>query len=587
MWSLALRNSSESREPWAARVRYSCIMPVDPRVSVAVSWCVLAVLAAGCASEQLSGRSDDMDRASTDANSHLMVAEIALQRGEYNTAANEYVAAAQLSSEPDLAQRATRVAFENGQHTAATAGARRWLELEPANMDAHRYLAVATLRLHVIDESVRHFEPVLETAYASPAAGFLDLSATLAEEDNADGVLRVSQRLAERHQRLAEAQYAVGAAALRAYNYELAAESSRKALALDASLADAERLLARALVVSGQTAAGLDIARKQLHATNDIPSRLEMALLLSASNEDAAARTELNALLEMPEARPDALRTLAALDLAAGNLDDATARFNELLSIGRYVSLSFYSLGMIYERRRDPLRATRYYSRVATGPYASDAQLRAARLLAGSGARDQAIQLLDAYTAEHPESAVEIAIGRARLLAEEGDADSALGILDDMAARYPDSVPLQYARSLTLERLEQVDAAIATLRALLAKRPKDPVAMNALGYTLAEHKLELREAYALIRESLDMSPDNPAVQDSLGWVLHRTGQQREALKWLTRAYASEKDGEIAAHLGETLWALGQRSQARAVWDEALANDPDHRYLLDTLRRHPD
>ncbi|MGH8286666.1 MAG: hypothetical protein ACRETT_13005, partial [Steroidobacteraceae bacterium] len=234
-------------------MRYSCIVFVDPRVSVAVCWCVLALLAAGCASEQLSGRSDDLDRASTDANSHLMVAEIALQRGEYNTAANEYVTAAQLSSEPALAQRATRVAFENGQHTAAAAGARRWLELEPANMDAHRYLAVATLRLHGIDESVRHFEPILETAYASPAAGFLDLSATLAEEDNADGVLRVSQRLAERHQRLAEAQYAVGAAALRAYNYGLAAESSRKALALDPGLVDAERLLARALVVSGQT----------------------------------------------------------------------------------------------------------------------------------------------------------------------------------------------------------------------------------------------------------------------------------------------------------------------------------------------
>ncbi len=562
-------------------------MPVHPRVRFAISWCVLALLAAGCASEPVSERARDTGRASTDANSHLMVAEIALQRGEYNTAANEYVTAAQSSSEPALAQRATRVAFENAQETAAAAGARRWLELEPANLDARRYLAVATLRLHVLDESVRHFEPLLETAYASPAAGFLDLSSTLADEENAYGVLRVSQGLAERHQRLAEAQYAVAVAALRAYNYELAAESARKALAHDPGLIDAERLLARALVVSGQAAAGLEIARKRAQSVNDVPSRLELALLLSASDEDAAARAELNALLESPEARPEALRTLAGLDLAAGKLDDAAARFNELLGLGRYVGLSFYSLGMVYERRRDPLRAIRYYSRVASGPYASDAQLRAARLLASSGARDQAIELLDAHTTEHPESAVEIAIGRARLLAEEGDADSALRILEDMAARYPDSAPLQYARSLTLERMERVDAAISTLRALLAKRSQDPVAMNALGYTLAEHKLELREAYALIRESLAMSPDNPAVQDSMGWVLHRTGQQREALKWLTGAYAAQKDGEIAAHLGETLWALGQRSQARAVWDAALANEPDHRYLLNTLRRYPD
>jgi len=339
--------------------------------------------------------------------------------------------------------------------------------------------------------------------------------------------------------------------------------------------------------VSGKTAEGLEIARKRVAMLDDIPSRLELTLLLSAADEEAAARAELGALLDIPEARPDALRTLAGLDLAAGKLDDAAAGFNELLGAGRYVSLSFYSLGIIYERRRDSLRAIRYYSRVASGPYATDAQLRSARLLASNGARDEAIQLLDAYAQDHPESAVELALGRARLLAEEGAAESALEILDGIARNYPDSLPLRYARSLTLERMERSDEAVDLLRALLRQRPGDPVAMNALGYTLAEHKLELREAHSLIRKSLEMTPDSPAVQDSLGWVLHRMGQHRDALGWLTRAYAEEKDGEIAAHLGETLWALGQRSQARAIWDQALANDPDNRYLLNTLRRYPD
>lgn len=562
-------------------------MPIELRPRTVAACCVLALLTPGCASGPMEADGHGTDGARSDANSRLVMAEIALQRGEYGTAAREYVAAAQLSSEATLAQRATRVAFEHGQETAAAAGARRWLELEASSVDAHRYLAVATLRLHLIDESVRHFEPVLAQAYSSPAAGFLDLSSTLGEENNAYGVLQVTRRLADRHERTAEAHYAVGAAALRAQNYGLAVQSARKALALDPGMGDAERLLARALVVSGETAAGLEIARKRVQVSNDIDSRLELALLLGAADREAEARAELNTLLELPDARPDALRTLAGLDLAAGNLDDAVARFNELLSTGRYVSLSFYSLGLIHERRRDPLRAIRFYSRVASGPYANDAQLRAARLLVTTGARDQAIQLLDSFASEHPESAVEIAVGRARLLAEEGDAESALTLLDDTATRYPDSAPLQYARSVTLERMKRADAAIATLRALLAKRPGDPVAMNALGYTLAEHKLELREAQQLIRKSLEMTPDSAAVQDSMGWVLHRTGQHREALRWLTRAYASEKDSEIAAHLGETLWALGQRSQARAVWDEALANDPGHRYLLDTLRRYPD
>jgi tetratricopeptide (TPR) repeat protein len=466
-------------------------------------------------------------------------------------------------------------------------GARRWLELEPESSDAHRYLAVAALRLHQLEEAERNLEPVLASAYATPAAAFMDLSSTLTEEDNAYGVLKVTQELAERHQKVPEAHYAIAVAAMRAYHYQLAVDSSRKALDLDPGFADAEQLLPRALVVNGQNAEGLELARKRVQSANDADSRLELALLLSAANEEEAARKELTGLLENPEARPEALRTLAGLDLAAGKYDEASAHFNELVNSGRYVSLSLYSLGLINERKRDPLRAVKYYSRVVGGPYANDAQLRAARLLASNGARDQAIQLLDSYTTEHPESAVEIAVGRAQLLAEEGDAENALKILDDMAAQYPDNVQLQYARSVTLDRLDQVDGSIATLRALLAKRPKDPVAMNALGYTLADHKRDLREAHALVRDALEMSPDSAAVQDSMGWTLHRMGEQRDALKWLTKAYASEKDAEIAAHLGETLWDLGQRTQARAIWDEALARDPDHRYLLNTLRRYPE
>jgi len=581
LWSLDWRNSSERA------VRYSASMSVGFLLRRATSCCAFVLLAAGCASEGVSERPGETGAPVRDASSHLMIAEIALQRGEYNVAATEYVKAAQLSTEPALAEQATRVAFENRQESAAVAGARRWLELEPANVDAHRHLAVATLRLHVLDQSVAHFEPVLETAYASPAEGFTHLSSTLAEEDNAYGVLWVTRGLAERYPKLAQAHYAVGAAALRAYNYELAATSARKALALDPGTEDAERLLARALVVSGRTDAGLEIARRRVAASNDIPSRLELTLLQSAANEEEAARAELNALLELPDARPEALRTLASLDLAAGKLDDAAARFNELLSTGRYVSLAFYSLGIIYEQRRDPQRAIRYYSRVASGAYATDALLRSARLLAGTGERDQAIQLLDAYAQDHPESEVELALGRARLLAEEGAAESALEILDAQVNRYPDNLPLRFARGVTLERMGHVDDAVSSLRELLALRPGDPVVMNALGYTLTEHKLELREAHSLIRKSLEMTPDSPAVQDSMGWVLHRMGQNRDALGWLTRAYAEEKDGEIAAHLGETLWALGQHSQARAIWDQAIAQEPDHRYLLNTVRRYPD
>jgi tetratricopeptide (TPR) repeat protein len=552
---------------------------------------ILACLAmvGGCATTSpSSGASPSHSTAknATDADAHVVLAEIALQRGDALAAATEYLGATRASPDVALAEQATKVAFENDQETIAADAAKRWLELDPSSVAAHRYLAVTALRLYQLQDSIKSFEPVL-ASYTSPSEGFMDLANTLSTEDNAYGVLQVTKGLASSHSRLAEAQYAVGAAALRTYDYKLAAEAARKAVTLNPKLEEAERLLARALVVKGDTDEGLKIAKARVQANDDTDARLELVLLLSAAGFESEARAELTKLLDVPDGRAEALRSLGALDLSEGKLDDATQRFNDLLSTGHYVGLAFYSLGNIQERRRDQLRAIRYYTRVSAGPLAADAQLRAARLLLATGARDQAIELLDSYVDEHPEDYVQVTIGRSRLMADEGDASSALELIEQAAARYPDNQALQYARSQMLERVDRVDEAVTELRGLVKQRPGDPVAMNALGYTLADHSLELREARSLITKSLDMTPDSPAIQDSMGWVLYRQTQYKDAMKWLTRAYADDKDAEIAAHLGETLWALGQQTQARAVWDEALAAEPNHRYLLNTMRKYPD
>lgn len=547
----------------------------------------VALLLGGCASQGDTAPSSTAETPSGDANSHLVIAEIALQRGEYADAAREYAAAAQLSADPQLAEQATRVAFSSRQNESAALSARRWLELVAENADAHRFMAVIALRLHRIDEAAREFGHLLRTTYASPAEGFLDLTAVLAEEDNAYGAFLVMSHLARAHSKIAQGHYALGVAALRSFNYEAAVNSSRRALEIAPDLIDAERILVRALVVSGRTEEGIDRARARAQSGSDLEAQMEVPLLLVAAGKDEAARTELARLLEIPAARPEALRSLATLELASGNLDEASRHFQELAGTGNNTSLAFYFLGAIHERRRDATHAINYYARVVSEPYAVDAQLRAARLLATSGAREQANNLLDDFIVEHPETEVEITIGRARLLAEEGDAETALELIDSARARYPDSEALQYARSLTLERLERVGDALTQLRAVLRRRPGDPVALNALGYTLAEHNVELKEARSLVRKALDLTPDNPAVQDSMGWVQHRLGQHRDAITWLERAYATEKDGEIAAHIGEVYWALGDRSKARAVWEKALEEDPDHRYLLRTLQQHPE
>ncbi len=107
---------------------------------------------------------------------------------------------------------------------------------------------------------------------------------------------------------------------------------------------------------------------------------------------------------------------------------------------------------------------------------------------------------------------------------------------------------------------------------------------NALGYTLADHSLELSRAETLIRRALSVSPDSPAVLDSLGWVRYRQGDAKGAVPMLERAYSIDHDSEIAAHWGEVLWASGAHQDARRVWAAALARDPSSEPLKATLNK---
>jgi Flp pilus assembly protein TadD len=135
-----------------------------------------------------------------------------------------------------------------------------------------------------------------------------------------------------------------------------------------------------------------------------------------------------------------------------------------------------------------------------------------------------------------------------------------------------------------LERAGKVSESVRAFDNLLADRPEDPTLMNALGYTLADHNIELARAESLIRKALTAMPDSPAVLDSLAWVRLRRGDSRDALKTFEKAYSVGRDPEIAAHWGEALWTSGNQSEARRVWAAALARHPDNEALKKTLHK---
>ncbi|MGA2778977.1 MAG: tetratricopeptide repeat protein [Steroidobacteraceae bacterium] len=524
---------------------------------------------------------------------YTVTAELALARHEPRVAALQYATAAQ--SNPALWPRAVEVATEGLQPSLGLSAAEHWIRADLSSLEAQRAAGSAALALHKVAVAAAHYRIVVTNTPGGSSEAFTQLEKELRGAENTYGAREVADRLAK----LLPASPALlrlqGFTALRADDPAAAAREFAAVIAqgepasphrADAGAPNGELTQAwrRARVLSGEVDAPLAEALAQVKRDATPESRFDYGLLLWTAKRDALARTELQALLAVPEARADALRVLGLLEYQLGDDTAASARFTELLATGAYVDEGFYYLGLIAERRGDLERALRAYARVQSGEDLVPALLRAASILHTHGAEQQADELLDRLGNEEPAHITEILAASAEIYTKSADPQRALALLQRARMDYPDSVELRYALATQFEQQGQLTAALKELQALLDARPDDPAAQNALGYTLADHARELRRARALIEHAYAAAPHSAAIRDSLGWVLYRQGRAQQALPLLSGAFADEPGGDIGAHLGEVLWQLDQRAEAEKIWTEARRIDADNHLVQSTRAR---
>ena len=148
----------------------------------------------------------------------------------------------------------------------------------------------------------------------------------------------------------------------------------------------------------------------------------------------------------------------------------------------------------------------------------------------------------------------------------------------------PDSADLLYDVAMVAEKLDRIDEAESRLKRVIELKPENAQALNALGYTLVDRTQRAAEGLKLIEKAHALAPQDPFILDSMGWAHFRLGNFEESEKFLSRALSERPDPEIAAHLGEVLWAKGERGRAQEVWQSQLKETPDNPVLLNTVRR---
>jgi tetratricopeptide (TPR) repeat protein len=171
-----------------------------------------------------------------------------------------------------------------------------------------------------------------------------------------------------------------------------------------------------------------------------------------------------------------------------------------------------------------------------------------------------------------------------QLLRENKQYKTAYDVMSQALAKQPFDAELTYDQAMLAEKMGNTVEMERLLRQVMAAKPDYHNAYNALGYSFAERNVRLPEAKELIQKALTYAPDDPFISDSLAWVEFRLGNRAEALRILDIAYKARPDADIAAHLGEVLWSLGQRERALAIWKEGLLLNAENETLQETLKR---
>ena len=539
----------------------------------------LSLLVTGCADAQ--GRKVATE-ASRDPNASTVIAEIALERGDCRTAAETYAAAAR-KGDLAVARRSSEVSLACKHLPAAWDSVKRWRALAPTDSDAATIYATVALKLYRLPEAKLALTTVFDNFNQDGERKLAELSQLFLQEADASATFAAVDGALEKETASPGALALVAELALEAYDTKRAEELIALALKQDPSSFEAHHVLVRAYVMKGDGAAAVNMAR-EIAKLDPKRGQFEVAETFISLDRLEEARLELERLRSTDAEKGDIDRRLALLAYQGGDYDEAQRRFAELATSDEATDASLLYLADIAELDGDTDTALAGYKRLINSSLAIAARTRAASILLEKKQRGDALAMIDDYISEHPERAFELNVTKANLLADHGEIDTGLALLAAALDQHPQHPSLQYDRAVLLEKAGKVKDSVSALESLLKERDSDPTLLNALGYTLADHSLELSRAENLIRKSLAIMPDNPAILDSMGWVRFKRGDAKGAIDYLKRSYQLAHDPEIAAHWAEALWKTGAQQEARAVLATALARHPDSETLKKTIAR---
>jgi tetratricopeptide (TPR) repeat protein len=516
----------------------------------------------------------------------LLLGELALQRGDFETASKSLSTAARQSRDYRLAEHATRVSLRAKDYNRAQQSARLWSELRPQDTAPLEVIVMALVEDGQIDAAQRVVGDLLDRKGKTPGTVYRRLAELLSRQPNHQGALELMSRLVDLNAEDPEIHYAQAYLADRLNESDLVIEAIDRALALKPGWEEAA--LAKAAHLAGDQKQEESVIAFSEGFLDEFPDsnrlRLYFARFLVDRGELAPGLDQFVILIEREPGNADVLYAAGLLAIQLEHYEDAErylARNLQLRPGNDQVRLYLGQLAIERENHEDALEL---YRAVQSKSFYFDAQLSITDILSEIDGIDTALEHLETLYPVNQDEYVRWILAKEQVLRKAKRLDEAKSVLDSAVGRYPEDNELIYARGLLAAQLNLLDVHEQDMRKLLVKDPENAHALNALGYTLADTTDRYEEAQSLIEQALSIRPEDPFILDSMGWVQYRLGNHSDAISYLERALTKRNDAEIAAHLGEVLWVNGEEERAREVWQLGLEQSPENDVLLNTIKK---
>jgi len=526
-----------------------------------------------------------MDELDADAVFSALVGEIAAQRGDLEMAYRHQLQTAVLTGDAQAAERATRIALAVKRRDLALRAVREWVRIAPNEVPARQLAVMLYLDEDQPEKVTENIQAIMAIAESTGRDGFLLVMAALSKSRDRDAGMRLMRQLAEAHPQDPEAGYATARLALSWQQNQVAEQEIRSLIDQHPTWGKAYVLLSRILVIKGDKDGALAVLETAAaRIPRDPLVNIALAKLLVDKGDYEKAYRQFLKVQRLTPGDPDIVYSLGVLAVQLEKPDVARRHFLQLRRDGEMPDQTAYYLGRLDESEGKFDAAIGFYEQVGKGDLRYEAQIRVTRILADQGQLDEALDRVQQLRAEMPEHSPQLFLAEAELMRKEGSDGEVMALYDKGLAAHPDDISILYARALFAISIGRMDILEKDLGRILVLDPENVDALNALGYTLADQTDRYQEAAAYINKAYALRPGEPAILDSMGWLQYRLGNHEEALGFLQQAMDRMPDSEIAAHLGEVLWVMGDRQQALKVWNDRLKKDPDSRHVRETRKR---